>query len=120
VEVSLPEDGGRWVFSYAVDVPTTGWGDEGEVPQGAVLVVRDPDGAFSCADEYRDWQHFPGPAVEIPSVKAGTYDIWVGAPEGTSIGGQLVIATPAATFPTTTTTTDPDEPPSEPATTVGG
>ena len=61
--------------------------------------------------------------MEIPSAKAGTYDVWVGAPEGTSISGLLVIAAPAETFPTTTTTTtttDPDEPPSEPATTVGG
>ena len=120
VEVSLPEDGGRWVFSYAVDVPTTGWGDQGEVPQGAVMVVRGPDGAFACNAEHRDWQYFPGPAVEIPSVEAGTYDVWVGAPEGMSISGQVVVATPEATFPTTTTTIDPDEPPSEPATTVGG
>lgn len=120
VEVILPVDGGRWVLSYAVDVPTTGWGEEGEVPQGAVIVVRGPDGAFACNAQYQDWQYFPGPAVEIPSVKAGTYDIWVGAPEGASISGQVVIATPEATFPTTTTTTDPDEPPSEPATTVGG
>jgi hypothetical protein len=117
VEYRLAEDGGRWVFSFAVDVPTTGWGEEGEIPQGAALVVRGPDGSFTCSGRYQDWQYFPGPAVEIPSVKAGPYDIWVAAPQGAAIGGQLVIATPAATFPTTTTTTDPDEPPSSPAST---
>lgn len=37
-----------------------------------------------------------------------------------SISGQLVIATPAATYPTSTVTTDPDEPPSESAATGGG
>jgi hypothetical protein len=118
VECLLPEDGGRWVFSFAVDVPVTGWGEEGEVPQGAVLIVRGPDGAFACSGEYRDWQYFPGPAVEIPSVKAGTYDVWVAAPEGASLGGELVIAAPAESFPTTTTTLSPDEPPATPASTV--
>lgn len=117
VEIRLPEDGGPWVFSYAGDVPTTGWGDQGEVPQGAVLVVRGEDGSFMCNAVYQDWQGFPGPVVEIPSVKAGTYDLWVGAPPGASIDGQVVIATPEGNFPTTTTTTDPNEPPSEPAST---
>jgi hypothetical protein len=128
VEVSLPEDGQRWVFSYGVFALHGGW-DQVMVPPGAVLVVLGPDGAFACSAEYEGWQGWQGwfdaqgPVVEIPSVKAGAYDVWVGAPEGTSISGQLVIAAPAAIFPTTTTTTtttDPDEPPSEPATTVGG
>ena len=128
VEVSLPEDGGRWVFSYGVYALQGGW-DQVMVPPGAVLVVRGPDGAFACSADYAGWQGWQGwfdaqgPVVEIPSAEAGAYDVWVGAPEGTSISGQLVIAAPAATFPTTTTTpttTDPNEPPTEPATTVGG
>jgi len=117
VEISLPEAGARWVFSFAVDVPATGWGEEGEVPQGAVLIVRGPDGSFVCTGEYQDWQYFPGPAVELPSAPVGTYDVWVAAPDGASISGELVVATPESSFPTTTTTTDPDEPPTEPAST---
>jgi hypothetical protein len=117
VEVNLPDDGGRWVFSFAGDVPTTGWGDHGEAPPGAVIVVRRPDGAFTCNAVYQDWQYFPGPAVEIPGAEAGTYDIWVGAPQGATIDGQVVVATPAATFPTTTTTTNPGDPPVTPAST---
>lgn len=128
VEVNLPEDGGRWVFSYGIFPLQGGW-DSVMVPSGAVLAVRGPDGAFACSADYQGWQGWQGwfdaqgPAVEIPGAKAGTYDVWLGAPGETSISGQLIIATPAATFPTTTTattTTDPDEPPSEPATTVGG
>jgi hypothetical protein len=116
VEYRLPEDGGRWVFSFRVRVPTTAWGEEGPVPEGAGLVLRGPDGSYLCSLEYQKWQYFSGPAVEIPSVKAGTYDIWLTAPEGVSIEGELAIATPAATFPTTTT--NPNEPPAQPATTV--
>jgi hypothetical protein len=99
VEYRLPEDGGRWVFSFRVRVPTTAWGEEGPVPEGAGLVLRGPDGSYLCSLEYQKWQYFSGPAVEIPSVKAGTYDIWLTAPEGVSIEGELAIATPAATFP---------------------
>jgi hypothetical protein len=128
VEVTLPADGGPWAFSYGV-VPLQGGWDTVMVPPGAVLVVQSPDGAFACRADYQRWQGWQGwfdsqgPMVEIPLLKAGTYDVWVGAPEGTSIFGRLVIAAPAAVFPATTTTTpttSPDEPPSEPATTAGG
>jgi len=128
VEVSLPEGGGRWVFSFGVFSLMGGW-DSVVVPSGAVLVVRGPDGAFVCSADCQGrqaWQDSidsQGPVVEIPSAKAGSYDVWVGAPKETHISGRLAIAAPASIFPTTTTTTttpDPDEPPSEPATTVGG
>ena len=116
VEHSLPNDGGHWVFSFSPEVPVTGWGDEGEVPQGLVLIVRGPDGAWACSGDYQKWQYFPGPAVEFPSAPAGVYDVWVAAPtEAASVDGDFVIITPAASFPTTTTTLDETEP--TPATT---
>jgi hypothetical protein len=117
VEFALPAAAGPWIFSFAGDVPVTGWGEEGDEPTGAVLIVREPDGSFHCALEYVHWQYFPGPVVQMTSAAAGTYDVWVAGPEGTVIEGELVIATPEAYFPTTTTTTDPNEPPSEPAST---
>jgi len=107
VEHTLPNDGGHWVFSFSPDVPVTGWGEEGEIPQGLVLIVRSPDGAWACSGAYQEWQYFPGPAVEFPAAPAGVYDVWLAAPaEGAHVGGEFVIITPAASFPSTTTTVE--------------
>ena len=119
IEYNLPSDGGHWVFSFGPDVPVTGWGDEGEVPQGLVLIVRGPDGAWACNGDYQDWQYFPGPAVEFTSAQTGVYDVWLAvSSEAESVGGQIVIITPAASFPTTTTTVEGTEASTWPTTTT--
>jgi len=110
VEHTLPNDGGHWVFSFSPDVAVTGWGEEEDIPQGLVLIVRSPNGAWACSGAYQKWQYLPGPVVEFPSAPAGVYDVWLAAPaEGVSVGGEFVIITPAASFPSTTTTVEGTE-----------
>ena len=120
VEYNLPSGGGDLAFSFSPDVPVApvgGPGGElvGDVPQGLVLIVRGPDGAWACSGDYRGWEYSPSIAVEFPSAQPGTYDVWVAAQQGAMVGGELVVMAPAATFPTATTTTGATE--ATPATT---
>jgi len=120
VEYSVPPVGGQWVFSFGPDIPVvSGPPRAQDAPQGLVLVVRGPDGVWRCNGEYQDWQYFPGPAVEYPSAPAGSYHIWVAASsKDASVGGSLIVMTPAVNFPTTTTTVEGTEASTFPTTTA--
>lgn len=121
VEYRLPAVGGRWVFSFGPDVPVvSGSPSAQDAPPGLVLIVRGPDGGWRCNGEYQDWQYFPGPAVEYTSAQAGSYHVWVAAAsKDAAVGGNLVVMTPAANFPTTTTTVEGTEASTFPTTTAG-
>lgn len=107
VEYALPTDGEPWRFSFNPYVPVApvgGPGSElvGDVPEGLVVIVRGPDGHWACNGEYQGYELSPNIVVELPSAPAGTYDVWVAAPQGASTQGEMVIITPQASWPTTT------------------
>ena len=121
VEYALPTDGEPWRLSFNPYVPVApigGPGGElvGDVPQGLVVIVRGPDGAWACSGEYQGYELSPSIAVQFPAARSGIYDVWVAAPEGASADGDLVILTPQALWPTTTGTTG-DETEATPAST---
>ena len=108
VEYNLPSGGGDLAFSFSPDVPVApvgGPGGElvGDVPQGLVLIVRGPHGAWACSGDYQGWEYSPSITVEFPSAQPGTYDVWLAAEHGESANGDLVIVAPGAPPPTTTT-----------------
>jgi hypothetical protein len=120
VEYTLPTDGEPWRISFDPYVPVapigTGGDLVGDVPQGLVVVVRGPDGAWACSGEYQGYELSPSIVVEFSSAPAGAYDVWLAAPEGASADGEVVILTPEASWPTTTATTS-DETEATPAST---
>jgi len=76
VEYSLPSGGDHWVFSFSPDVPVAPVGGlggalAGDVPQGLVLIVRGPDGAWACSGDYQGWEYSPSINVEFPSAQSG-------------------------------------------------
>jgi hypothetical protein len=120
VEYRVPAVGGQWVFSFGPDIPVvSGSPSAQDAPQGLVMIVRGPNGGWRCNGEYQDWQYFPGPAVEYPSAQAGSYHVWVAAAsKDASVGGSLVVMTPAANYPSTTTTVEGTEASTWPTTTT--
>ena len=120
VEYVLPTDGEPWRFSFNPYVPVAPIGTAGDlvgdVPQGLVVIVRGPDGAWACNGDYQGYELSPNIVVELPAAPSGVYNVWVAAPEGASADGDLVILTPQALWPTTTGTTG-DETEATPAST---
>lgn len=45
-----------------------------------ILVIREPDGDWICADNYENTRH---PYIDLQSLRAGTYNVWIGAKEVT-------------------------------------
>lgn len=70
-------------YGYINERPTvtasvTGGGPlniSGTVDADTVLIVRAPDGTFSCDD---DGAGFPNPGVSFEAAESGDYDIWLG------------------------------------------
>jgi len=94
VEYSLHSGGEHWVFSFSPDVPVApvdpGGELAGDVPQGLVLIVRGPGGAWSCSGDYRGWEYSPN--IRAPEAP----------PPTTTTTGGATEETPATTLPPTT------------------